>query len=253
MSSPSNPVSATAHPRILVIEHEAKCPVARVATWLVEAGCQLDECRPWAGDVIPDARSYDAVVVLGGTMGADDDATHPWLTPVKQLIRDVSDSEVPTLGICLGHQLIAVALGGTVEVNARGQQLGLLDVGWTPARADDALFSSALPGRGIHWNNDTVTTLPDGAALLATTAHEQPQVVRFAPNIWGVQLHPEADEHIVGAWAEGDREMHSDRGVDQAALLGGIAAARAELDQIWRPVVHRFAALAAEANRSGTP
>ena len=114
---------------VLVVEHEDKCPPALVGDWLVEAGCALEVRRPYAGDDLPDLTAYDAFLVLGGPMGAGDDAKHGWLGPVKERVRDAVATGLPTLGICLGHQLIAVALGGTVERNPRGQQLGLLPVG----------------------------------------------------------------------------------------------------------------------------
>ena len=85
-------MSTAAQPRMLIIEHEAACPPARVETWLIEAGCRLEICRPWAGDIFPAPDSYDALVVLGGTMGANDDTTHPWLAPLKQLIRGAAET-----------------------------------------------------------------------------------------------------------------------------------------------------------------
>lgn len=239
-------------PTILVVEHEAKCPPAHVGTWLADAGCRVEVCRPWAGDALPDPTSYDALVVLGGSMSAHDDATHPWLAPVKEMFRTAGDRGTPALGICLGHQLAAVAFGATVEPNPRGQQLGVLDVGWLPTADAEPLFAEARPARGIQWNDDVLTALPDGAVLLAATGHEEPQVVRFADTVWGVQLHPEADEHVVGEWALGDRDRHLERGVDQAALLRQVAGVRAELDAGWRPVFDRFAQLArAGAGSSG--
>ncbi|RYJ05935.1 MAG: type 1 glutamine amidotransferase, partial [Actinomycetales bacterium] len=121
--------------RILVVEHDAECPPALFGTWLEEAGCELDVVRPHAGDELPALDGYDGLVVLGGPMGADDDEKHAWIGPVKQQLRDADAAGLPTLGICLGHQLIAAALGGTVRRNDRGQQVGLLGVGWTGAAA----------------------------------------------------------------------------------------------------------------------
>lgn len=232
--------------RVLVVEHEAKCPPALVGAWLTETGCAVRVCRPYAGDALPSRGEYDALLVLGGSMGANDDADHPWLPPLKEIVRDAVARGVPTFGICLGHQLIAAALGGEVTKNPHGQQLGLLRVGWLPTAADDPMMGPAPEMRGIHWNNDIVVRLPEGAELLAA-ADGDVQAVRFAPTAWGVQLHPEADEHVVASWAAGDREDHQRRGIDQAALLDDIAAARRELDAAWRPVFERFAALARSA------
>jgi GMP synthase (glutamine-hydrolysing) len=142
---------------------------------------------------------------------------------------------------------VAVALGGEVEVNPRGQQVGLYDVGWRPEAEQDELLSALPSGiRGIQWNTDIVTRLPDGAVPLAATADGELQVARFAPRAWGVQLHPEADEPVVRSWAAGDRDDHLERGIDQAAVLAEIDAARAELDEAWRPLATRLVALAGD-------
>lgn len=233
--------------RILVVEHEAACPPAHVGAWLEEAGAELALCRPWAGDALPaDPAAYDAVVVLGGSMGADDDELHHWIGPTKSLVRQAVTARVPLLGICLGHQMIASALGGTVVRNPRGQQVGVLDLGWLPGSSDDPLVGevSGGPARGVQWNDDIVVELPEGAVGLARTPDDELQVVRYAERAWGVQLHPEVDEHVLKSWAEGDQVEHQERGLDQEALLASVAAARQELDDTWRPVLHRFVALA---------
>jgi GMP synthase (glutamine-hydrolysing) len=232
-------------PTVLVIEHEDNCPPALLGDWLTEAGCTLEICRPYAGDEIPALDGYDALLILGGPMGAHDDELHPWLGPVKQRVREALTARLPTLGICLGHQLIAVALGGTVEKNRHGQQLGLLGVGWIDAAGSDELMAPlATPRRGVQWNDDVVTALPDGATLLAATGRDEIQAVRYGPTVWGVQLHPEVDVPVLLPWAESDRGSHEARGVDQEALLRDIGAARAELDDAWRPLASGFAALA---------
>jgi GMP synthase (glutamine-hydrolysing) len=232
-------------PVVLVVEHEAACPPAHFGTWLEQAGAELAVCRPWAGDELPDLAAYDALLVLGGSMGAHDDETTPWLAPLKDLIREAVAAGLPTLGICLGHQLLAVALGGTSEPNAAGQQVGLFDVGWTPDAADDELVG-AVSGRrrGVQWNSDVVTRLPETAVVLAATPRGELQAARFAPRAWGVQLHPEVDRAVLTSWAAGDRDDHLEKGIDQEAVLREIDEARLELDEAWRPLATRFAELA---------
>lgn len=231
-------------PRVLVVEHDAECPPALFGTWLEDAGCTLDVRRPYAGDDLPGLAAYDGLIILGGPMGADDDAKHAWLGPVKDLVREARDSGPPTLGICLGHQLIASALGGRVERNPRGQQVGLLEVGWTAAAEQDPLIGPlASPRRGVQWNDDIVTALPDDATLLAETAYGEVQAARYAPAMWGVQLHPEVDAATLQPWADEDRGSHETRGIDTDRLLREIDDARAELDDAWRPLAAGFATL----------
>jgi len=231
---------------LLVVEHEQECPPAHLGRWLNEAGAEFDVCRPYLGEALPDLDAYDGLVVLGGSMGADDDAAYSWIGPCKDLLRTAVQREVPTLGICLGHQLLASALGGRVLANPPGQQLGLLEVGWTDAATDDALMSSLSAGarrRGVHWNHDIVVTAPPGAEVLAATSAGEIQALRFASMAWGVQWHPEVDVPVLVSWAEGDRADHLERGIDQDVLLAEIDAARDELDTAWRPLAAQFVGL----------
>jgi GMP synthase (glutamine-hydrolysing) len=229
---------------VLVVQHEPACPPAHLGHWLADAGCRLDVRRPYAGDELPGLDGYAGLLVLGGSMGANDDADHAWLAPVKQLVRDAAFDDVPTLGVCLGHQLVATALGGMVRRNPLGQQVGLADVGWLAEAREDELFAGlATPRRAVFWNHDLVVELPADAVVLAETERGEPQAVRFATTVWGVQFHPEADEKVVAAWAEGDRDEHEAAGIDPAKVLAGIAEARPELDRAWQPLADRFAAI----------
>jgi GMP synthase (glutamine-hydrolysing) len=234
---------------VLVVEHEAQCPPGWVGEWLEDAGMRLDVRRPYRGEPLPpDLSGHAALVVLGGSMDAYADEDHPWLVPVKDLLRQAAAGGTPTLAICLGHPLAAVALGGSARRNPRGQQVGVLRVGWTAAAADDPLFAVLTDVRvGVQWNEDVVDRLPAGAVVLAETTHGELQVARLAPTVWGVQLHPEAGAQIIRAWADNDRDSYRERGLDIDAYVAQVAAAHDELRAGWRRLGDRFSELVTEA------
>lgn len=224
---------------VLVVQHEDDCPPALLGGWLTDAGARLDVRRPYAGDPLPDdLAAHGGLLVLGGPMGADDDAEHAWLAPTKALLRAAVRDEVPTLAICLGHQLLTSALGGTVVVNPLGKQLGLLPVGWTAEAATDPLVGAlaATPTRCLHWNDDVASVLPDDAVVLARAASGEVQAVRFGPAAWGVQPHPEVDEAVVAVWASSDDDT------DVGWLVREVRESRVELERTWRPLAEAFAA-----------
>jgi GMP synthase (glutamine-hydrolysing) len=233
---------------VLVVEHEAQCPSGWMGEWLTDAGCDLDVRRPYRGDALPvDLHEHQSMVILGGSMDAYSDVGCPWLVDVKNLVRSAVADGTPTLGICLGHQLIAVALGGEVHKNPHGQQIGVPAVGWRPAAREDLLFAELTDARiAVQWNNDVVRELPAGSVVLAQTERGEIQAARFAPNIWGVQWHPEAGEEIVTAWAENDRDDAWERGIDVGEYVAMVAAARSELRSSWRGLANRFAVLSVE-------
>lgn len=235
-------------PTLLVVQHQADCPAALFGPWLVEGGVELDVRRVDDPSVrLPTLEGYAGVLVLGGSPGATDDEVAPWLPAVRALVREAAERGLPTLGICLGHQLAAVALGGAVARNPNGQTVGVTPVGWTDAAATDPLFAAIVAARpeavAVHWNNDVVTALPPEAVVLARTPGGEVQAARLAPSVWGVQLHPEADRPVVAAWAAADAATHAARGLDQGALLDAVEGAHAQLAATWRVLAEGFARL----------
>ncbi|MFL6022628.1 MAG: type 1 glutamine amidotransferase [Marmoricola sp.] len=223
---------------ILVVQHEDGCPPGWFGTWILEAGAVLDVRRPYVGEPLPAALDEHAgLLVLGGAMNATDEVATPWLTPTKALAREAVERETPVLGICLGHQIVADALGGTVEPNPHGTQRDLLVHAWTEAADGDPLFAGR-PGRAAHWNNDVVTEPPPDAVVLALAPDGEVQALRFGVRAWGIQSHPEVDEQILARWAQED-------GVEVGPFLTEVAAARGSLDASWRPVATAFATLCA--------
>lgn len=231
-------------PHVLVIEHTDSCPPGLVGQWFAEAGLRLDRVRGHRGDVLPDDLSgHDALLVMGGEMGADDDADHAWLTPTKALLRTAVATGVPTLGVCLGHQLLAVACGGGIEKLPSGPQVGLFPVGRTAAGRRDALFGDLPDGaRAVHWNGDIVTTPPADAEVLAASAVGI-QALRVGDRAWGVQFHPEVVAADVGPWGRNDiaaGRLDADR---FAAAVAEIESAEAELVDHLGALIRRFVAL----------
>ena len=122
---------------VLVVEHEAQCPPGWMGEWLAEAGVPLDVRRPYAGDRLPEDLTGHADAGPGRVDGRLRRRAAPLAHRGEGAVRRAARPRA-TLGICLGHQLVAVALGGAVHPNPRGQQIGVLDVGWTEAAPDDA-------------------------------------------------------------------------------------------------------------------
>lgn len=224
-------------PRVLVVQHEDDCPAAMIEPWLARAGLGCDVLRAHEGRALPvSLGSHAGLIVMGGRMGANDDAEHRHLVPTKALLAGTVAAGLPVLGICLGHQLATVALGGEVAPNPAGKSIGLQPWAPTQAGASDPLTSALAPGTPVlHWNTDVVTELPRGATQLATAPDGSVQAARFGPRAWGVQFHPEVTPEVVGRWGEGqdpDRERET---------VAAVTTRQAELHRGWERLLRRFA------------
>lgn len=228
---------------VLVVQHSASDPVGRLGTWLTGAGCRLTVVECHLGQPLPASLDgFDGLVVLGGEMGAYDDAVAPWLTDTKQLLHEAVSADLPTLGVCLGHQLLAVAAGGEVATGA-GPQQGLFDVALTSAGTVDPLFAALEGAAALHWNNDLVVAPPPGALVLARVG-QGAQAIRLGSSVYGVQFHPEVDVATVAQWAREDVDAGRASTQDVQSRLARLTAADGQLQQTWRRFTERFAAIA---------
>lgn len=232
--------------RLLFVQHADDCPPGWFGEEVRAAGADYDVVHGGRGDAIPsDLGDYAGLVVLGGDMGANDDADNSWLTPTKQLIATVVHARRCFLGICLGHQLAAVALGGEVIHNPHGQSTGLTPVALTSAGRSDPLLSCVAPdSRAVQWNSDVVARLPAGAELLATSPDGTVQAARYGECAWGVQFHPEVSPATFSTWTVDMRSASVPPNVDLADLAREVSAAEPELRRAWAPLATRFAELA---------
>lgn len=147
----------------------------------------------------PNLEGYDGVVILGGPMSVNDTHNHPHLKTEVELIQRALDRQTPILGICLGAQLIAKALGAPVARSPE-TEIGWYDVEPTPVAQDDPLLRHfAAKERIFQWHSDAFD-LPEGAVNLATSACCPNQAFRWGDRVYGFQFHLEVDEHLIERW-----------------------------------------------------
>jgi GMP synthase-like glutamine amidotransferase len=216
--------------RILVFQHvPAEHPGVFRDFWS-ESGHHWDAIELDAGEAIPDLRRYDLLVAMGGPMDVWEVAAHPWLNPEKHAIRDwVMNLGRPFLGICLGHQLLAEALGGTVAPMAR-PEVGLADVELTPVGQRDPIFAGfATRVETFQWHGAEISRLPHGAQVLASNAACTVQAMRWGRHAYGFQYHMEITGATVADWGlipAYKTSLERALGIEQASRLGEIVAPR---------------------------
>ncbi len=160
----------------------------------VEAGPRL----PHPGDIA------SAVITGSHSMVTDEQS---WVEPLAEWLRRLVEEEVPILGVCYGHQLLGHALGGRVGFHPDGPEIGTVEVDLLQEAERDPLLRG-MPNRfDAHTTHaQSVLALPDGAVLLARTAHDAHAAFRAGPCAWGVQFHPEYDERIMRHYVREQRE-----------------------------------------------
>ena len=186
--------------RLLVLQHIACEPPAAFEDELLSRGLDLVRVELDEGEPLPDWREFPAIVVMGGPMGAYEEAEHPWLAAEKRLLRGAVEADVPVWGVCLGAQVLAGALGARVYPGER-PEVGLLPVELTPAAASDPVFGEAPSSfPTLQWHGDTFD-LPDGATLLASSPAYPNQAFRIGRS-YGLQFHIEVSLELATEWGE---------------------------------------------------
>lgn len=179
--------------RVLVVLHEHLEDSGHVCSALQQAGCEQAHLHPYRGDAIPqDLNEYSGIIVMGGLTSAYRHDAHPYLLAELALIEQALDLEVPILGICLGSQLLALALGAHV-FRARYREAGWFDVQLTVAGINDPLLRD-LPPRftALHWHSDNFL-LPAAGVHLASSDLTEYQAFRHGRATYGLLFHLEPD------------------------------------------------------------
>lgn len=235
-------------PRVLAVEHEQDAGPEMFGQWLTAAGVRVDVCRPYAGEELPDHIEPGGLMVLGGSMGACDDDEVPWLARVRRLLAEATARGRPVLGICLGAQMLAVAMGGHVEPSRSGGELGLRKIDLNYESRKDPLFAGMpSPAEAAQWHDDEITELPRGALLLASSATCSVQAFRMGERSWGVQFHPEASGAVMQAWADAESALPPPRLAAIKLAIAEVAQAEDRLFDQWRGFAERFAQIVKEA------
>jgi GMP synthase-like glutamine amidotransferase len=182
---------------IAVITHTPFEHAGRIADAVRRAGFELQYVDAAAASALPDPLRHEAIVLMGGPMSTNDRL--PWIEPELALIRRAAETRRPVLGVCLGAQLVAKALGGRVYPNP-SKEIGWFPIHWTETAASDPLFHELPdPLTTFHWHGETFD-LPSGAEWLAYSDLCRNQAFRYGSNIYGLQFHIEVTPDMIDDW-----------------------------------------------------
>jgi GMP synthase-like glutamine amidotransferase len=189
--------------RFLVFQHIAVEHPGVFRDFMRRDGIAWDCVELDIGEPIPDLSRYAALIVMGGPMDVWQEDTHPWLVAEKAAIRQfVNVLGRPFLGICLGHQLLADALGGSVGLMTT-PEVGVADVQITEeGKSDPLLQGLASPIKGVQWHGAEIKNLPKHARVLAQNDACPIQALRVGRHAYGLQYHVEVDRKTIAEWGE---------------------------------------------------
>ena len=202
--------------KVQVLQHVPFEGPGSMAGWLAARRIEVGVTRLFAGDPLPSAGDVDGLVAMGGPMSVNDEREFAWLRPEKQLVREVVDRGLPVLGVCLGAQLMAAALGARVYPGPAKE------IGWFPIRGVPNVapaFEFAPKQLAFHWHGETFD-LPPGAVRTASSAGCENQAFQVGRRAIALQFHLETtpasaaalvehcrDELVPGPYVQTEREL----------------------------------------------
>ncbi len=221
----------------VVIQHVPYEGLGLMAEALGEAGRTFDVVRADLGETYPTVGELSGLVVMGGPMGVHDEGDHPWLTGERDLLASAVEAGLPVLGVCLGAQQLAMALGAEVTTGPV-LEVGIGSVALTRAGRFDPVFGPEYGGLAsstiacVHWHQDTFT-LPGGATHLAATPRYPNQAFRAGDRAYGLQFHVEVDGPLAQSWIP---FLPNGVTLDQRRV--------AEVETVGRRILRRFVSVA---------
>jgi GMP synthase-like glutamine amidotransferase len=238
---------------VTIIQHVAPEGPGLIRDALLTCGIALRLVRVYAGELIPSSLDTTAgLVVMGGPMGVRDWDRHPHLREVYRLIETALEARVPMLGVCLGSQLLAAALGAEV-CPGRRKEIGWHPVTLTDVAARDRLLAGIRsPFTAFHWHGD-VFDLPARAVPLASSACTPCEAFRWGETAYGLLFHLEVDAAIVAAMVETFGDELAAAGGDRRRVIADAERHLPALDRVGGTVFGRWAALVQEAEAVRRP
>ncbi|MEU4015510.1 type 1 glutamine amidotransferase [Microbacterium sp. NPDC028030] len=187
--------------RVLVVVNSAASGPRRLGVWLADRGVAVEAVVGAQQELPASLEAYAGLVLLGGGLMPDDDDRAPWLAPERALAAEAIERDLPTLGICLGGQLLAHVAGGEVKAKTGPVERGATPIHPTTAGRQDAVLSVLGDGAPMIENHqDMITRLPSDAVLLASSDLVENQAFRLGAHVRGVQFHPEASAADLARW-----------------------------------------------------
>jgi GMP synthase (glutamine-hydrolysing) len=205
---------------ILVLQHAGCEPPGAYEDELLARRAPFVRVRLDQDEELPHWQAFAGIVAMGGAMGVEQEAVHPWLVPEKRLIAEAARAGTPYWGVCLGAQLLAASLGARVAPGSE-PELGVLDVELTAAAAADPVFGALPPSfPTLQWHGETYE-LPAGAVQLARSPRYEQQAFVFE-RAYALQFHLEVDAALAGEWMRTPSfvaELEQQQGADAPAAL----------------------------------
>ena len=201
---------------LAVIRHQETAPLGIIEEVFEQEGVPWHYHDCWTNAPLPSVDDVSGLVVLGGAMNADEVEDFPYLLGVRDLVRDVAQKERPVLGICLGAQTLALALGADVY-RAPERELGFLEV--TETGIEDEILAPFSPSSRVFQFHEDTCSLPEGAELLFTSRDVAVQAFRWGRKAYGIQFHLEVTMREIEAWCDEVDDLEGSWGMSKQEVL----------------------------------